>query len=216
MVFGFLKKRDDTAHKKIEDLNKSVSFSFSNLKRDMDYISNWITHFKDKHDEHNENFDSVHKRLERVEQELEEMRDMWTRVQTGVQTRVQTAVQTGQTRVQTRVGQTDVRLKQMSVQTNTLEKLKNLSVMERGLVWVLVNSDAKMSYEDIYVILGKNKSTLRGQINNIKLKSPDLIKEEVENDGTKKFYVSKELKDEIMGRSKKIEIQAKKRVKRGN
>lgn len=204
MVFGFFKKRDDSVHKKIDDLHKSVSFSFSNIKRDMDSVGNWITHFKEKHEGHDENFDNVHKRLQGVEQELEEMKEIWTRVQTGVQTRVQT-----------RVGQTDVRLKQMSVQTNMLEKLKNLSVMEKQLVWILLNSEIKMSYDDLFVVLGKNKSTLRGQINNIKLKSPDLIKEAVENDGTKKFYVSENVRDQILGRTKKIEVQAKKKGKKG-
>ncbi len=213
-MFGFFKKRDDTVHKKIDDLHNSVSFSFSNIKRDMDYVGNWITHFKEKHDKHDNNFEKVHNRLERIERELEEMRELWTRVQTGVQTRVQTAVQTGQTRVQTRVGQTDVRLKQMSVQANTLEKLKNLSGMERGLVWVLLNTDTKMSYDELYVVLGKNKSTLRGQINNIKLKSPELIKELVENDGTKRFYVDEKVKEEILGKGQKIEVRAKKKGKR--
>jgi hypothetical protein len=153
----------------------------------------------------------VHKRLDDIEKEIEEIKGVWTRVQTGVQT--------GQTRVQTRVRQTDVRLKQMSVQTNTLGKLKNLSVMERGIVWILLNTDSKMSYDELFTILGKNKSTLRGQINNIKLKSPDLIKELVENDGTKKFYIDEKVKSEILNKGKKIEIQAKvqakKRVKRG-
>lgn len=206
MVFGFFKKRDDSVHKKIDDLHQSVSFSFSNIKRDMDSVGNWITHFNEKHERHDENFDKVHKRLQKVEQELGEMKEVWTRVQTRVQT--------GQTRVQTRVGQTDVRLKQMSVQANTLEKLKNLSVMEKQLMWILLNSEIKMSYDDLFVVLGKNKSTLRGQINNIKLKSPDLIKEAVENDGTKKFYVSDNVRDQILGRAKKVEMQAKKKGKK--
>jgi len=210
MVFGFFKKRDDITHRKIDDLNKSVSISFSNLKNDMKEVGGWITHFKEKHETHDDKFERMHKRLENVEKGLEEIKEIWTRVQTGVQTRVQT----GQTGVQTRVGKTDVRLKQMSVQANTLEKLKNLSVMEKGVMWVLLNSDIKMSYEDICLMLGKNKSTLRGQINNIKLKSPGLIKEVVENDGTKKFYVDENVKDEVLKRTKKVEIMAKKMAKK--
>ncbi len=204
-MFGFFKKRDDNAHKKIEDLNHTVSSSFLNLKKDMTEVGNWITHFKGKHDNHEDELQKVYRRLEGIEKDIDEIKDAWTHVQTGVQTRVQT----GQTRVQTRVRQTDVRLKQMSVQTSTLEKLKYLSVMERGIVWILLNSDIKMSYEDLYTALGKNKSTLRGQINNIKLKSPELIKEAVENDGTKRFYVEESVKDEILNRSKKVKTQVK-------
>ncbi len=211
MVFGFFKKRDGTAHRKIEDLDKRISFSFTNIKRDMDSVSSWITHFNEKHEKHDNKFENLHKRLENIEKDLKEIKEIWTRVQTGVQTRVQT----GQTRVQTRVRQTDVRLKQMSVQTNTLEKLRNLTVMERELMWVLLNTDAKMSYDDLFAILGKNKSTLRGQINNIKLKSPDLIREVVENDGTKRFYVDEQVKDEIINKPRKVEVRAKKRGKKG-
>ncbi|MFH1332180.1 MAG: hypothetical protein ABIH63_02745 [archaeon] len=203
MVFGFFKKRDDAAHEKIGDLNKKLGFSFTNLKKDMDAVNVWITHFTEKHEKHEDRFENLHKRLDKIEGDMEEIKGVWTRVQTRVQTGVQTRVQ-----------RTDVRLKQMSVQTNTLEKLKNLSVMERGLIWILLNSDAKMSYEDLCMILGKNKSTLRGQITNIKLKSPDLVKEVVENDGTKRFYVEEKVKEEILKKPKKVEVQAKKRVKK--
>ncbi|MEM4267057.1 MAG: hypothetical protein QW404_03315, partial [Candidatus Nanoarchaeia archaeon] len=157
-----------------------------------------------------ESFERLYQRLENIERDLEDIKAFWTRVQTGVQTRVQT----GQTRVQTRVGQTDVRLKQMSVQTNTLTKLKNLSVTERKIVWIMLNSETKLTYDELYMILGKNKSTLRGQINNIKLKSPGLIKEIVENDGTKRFYIDEEVKNEVLSGGKKIEVQAKSKGRR--
>ncbi len=197
-MFGFFKKRDDSVHKRIDDLHESLASSFSNLKKDMNEVSNWITHFKEKHKTHDESFEKVHQRLENIEKELEDIKAVWTRVQTGVQTRV---------------GQTDVRLKQMSVQTNTLEKLKNLSVTERQIVWIMLNSETKMTYDEFYMILGKNKSTLRGQINNIKLKSPGLIKEVVENDGTKRFYIDEDVKNEILNKGKKIEVQAKRKGK---
>lgn len=200
MVFGFFRKKDDGIHTKINNINKNLHNSFTNIKKDMDEVGEWITHFKERHDKHDDKLEKINKRLEGVEEGLEKMREIWTRVQTGVQTRVQTRVQ-----------KTDVRLKQMSVQANTLEKLKNLTFMERGIVWVLLNSDIKIGYTDLFTALGKDKSTLRGQINNIKLKSPGLIKEEVENDGTKKFYIEEKAKSEILQSAKKVEVRSEKR-----
>lgn len=199
MVLWFFKKKDYTAHKKIEDVNKSLTNSFSNLKKDMKEVGGWITHFKNKHDNHDSKFEELCLRVANIEKDVEAMKNAWTRVQTGVQTRVQ---------------KTDVRFKRMSVQANTLEKLRNLTVMERGIIWVFLNSETKVKYEDLCLALGKNKSTLRGQINSIKLKSPELIKEEVENDGTKKFYIEESLKEEIVGGSGRVELKSEKKKKK--
>lgn len=203
MGLWFFKKKDDTVHKKIDDVNKSLTSSFSNLKKDMSEVGGWISHFKNKHDNHDNNFEELRLRVANIERDLEEMKTTWTRVQTGVQTRVQTRVQ-----------KTDVRFKQMSVQANTLEKLRNLTVMERGIIWVLLNSDTKVRYEDLCLALNKNKSTLRGQINSIKLKSPELVKEEVENDGTKKFYIEENVKSEIIGGGEKAEVSVGRRKRK--
>jgi hypothetical protein len=70
--------------------------------------------------------------------------------------------------------QTDV---QTDVQTPNLE---NFSITERAIIWVLLNSELKLSYDDLATMLGKEKSTIRGQINIIKQKGNGLINEQIE------------------------------------
>jgi predicted transcriptional regulator len=93
----------------------------------------------------------------------------------GVQTRVQTAVQTA--------------------------ILGNLSVMERAIVWVLLNTDMKMSCEDIAALLNKDRSTIRGQLNAIKNKS-DILAETIEKNGKKRYHVPESAKEMLLSKIK--------------
>ena len=73
--------------------------------------------------------------------------------------------------------QTDV---QTDVQTPNLNQF---SITERAILWVLLNSDLRLSYEDLATMLGKEKSTIRGQINTIKQKSGGIVEEVIEKNG---------------------------------
>jgi predicted transcriptional regulator len=88
---------------------------------------------------------------------------------------------------------------QTAVQTGILE---TLTVMERAIVWALLNSEMKLSYEDLSVMLGKNKSTIRGQINAIKQKSEGLIEESSEANGKKRVFIPEEMKQIILKKEK--------------
>jgi chromosome segregation and condensation protein ScpB len=92
---------------------------------------------------------------------------------------------------------------QTAVQTNVLE---NLSLMERAIVWALANSDQKLSYEDLAVVLGKDKSTIRGQINAIRQKSEGLIEESREANGKKRLYIPEEMR-QIMLKNGKVRVK---------
>ena len=84
---------------------------------------------------------------------------------------------------------------QTAVQTDNLYGiLKKLSSNERLLVLTLMQSDMRLSYEDIALLLGKERSTVRGQINSIKQKMEGLIFEVAEKNGKKRVYISEELK----------------------
>ena len=85
-----------------------------------------------------------------------------------------------------------------STQTSLEESLYSLTTMERTVVWSLLNTDLLLNYEDLSRILGKDKSTVRGQINNIKRKIPWLIEEKNESDGSKRFSINEEKKREIL------------------
>jgi len=93
----------------------------------------------------------------------------------GVQKAVQTAVQTD----------------------NIYGTLKGLSGNERLLVHTLMNSDMKLSYEDLALLLGKERSTVRGQINSIKQKCDGLIQEFSEKNGKKRVFVDEEVKEKM-------------------
>ena len=98
--------------------------------------------------------------------------------------------------------QTDSRLKQPSVVVQT-DKIgdrhtKNMTPMERAIISIMINSDIKLSYEDLSVMIGRDKSTIRGQINNIKQKNESLLTEFIERNGKKRFFVEERVKNEIL------------------
>ena len=92
---------------------------------------------------------------------------------------------------------------QTPVQTDILS---NLTVMERAIVWSLLNSDMKLSYEDLAALLGKDKSTIRGQINTIKQKNPSIIEESRELNGKKRLYINPEIRGKIV-KSVKVKVK---------
>ncbi|MCL6500685.1 MAG: hypothetical protein K6T16_01475, partial [Candidatus Pacearchaeota archaeon] len=101
--------------------------------------------------------------------------DKHTRVE-GVQTPVYTAVQTA--------------------------FLKGLTQQEKVILWILLNAEQKLSCEDIAVLLAKDKSTVRSQINNIKQKNESWISEFIEKNGKKRYYVDEKLKSILLKKMK--------------
>ena len=68
----------------------------------------------------------------------------------------------------------------------------------------------KLSYHDLAAMLGKEKSTIRGQVNSIRQKSEGLIKEQVEENGKKRVYIPEEIKEKML---KKTKVRVKKNKK---
>ncbi|MDP3728290.1 MAG: hypothetical protein Q8R18_02435 [bacterium] len=66
-MFGFFQKKSD---KKVEELERSIKNSFGNMKTDMSHISQWITHFKTKHEDHSKKFEEIDQRMITLEQML--------------------------------------------------------------------------------------------------------------------------------------------------
>ena len=102
---------------------------------------------------------------------------------------------------------------QTAVQTgNFYEILRNLSSNERVIIFALLNSEngMKLSYEDLAMLLGKEKATVRGQINAIKQKSEGLIKEMSEKSGKKRVYIPEEIKEKL---SKYGKVRVKKKAR---
>lgn len=193
--------------KRINKLRADVVDSFNHVKKDFNKVGKWIKHLDDKHTLNENEIPYIKDQLLTINKDLAEIKDfisffshqlpggMSKQTATmGVKQTVPSDVQTG---VQTGV-QTDI--------------LNNFTVMERAIVWALLNSEMKLSYEDIAALLGKKRSTIRGQINAIKQKNEGIIMESRELNGKKRLYIPDEIKANIM-KSVKVKVKAAKNSK---
>lgn len=191
--------------KEVEELKNEVKGSFDKVKNDMDGLGKWIKHFDGKHSEHHLRFSDIEERLASVEKELENLKNSVSMMDVGIYKQLfktnrrvfakQTAVQGVQSGVQT------------AVQTGENLNLSTFSLMERALISVLLNTDMKLSYDDLAAMTGKSRATIRGQINSIKQKSEGLIMEYTEKSGKKRVYIPDEIKEKII---KRIKVKVKK------
>lgn len=201
MLFGLFGKKEDNS-----ELKQGIKQSFDAVKQDIKKAADWITHLNTRDEQHENDISGINDRLSSIENDLSEIKtfisffdsrvskQLFKQRQTGVYK--QTAVQGVQTAVQTGV---------YGVQTAVQNAfLGNLSVMERAIVFVLLNADSKMklSYEDIAALLGKEKATIRGQINAIKQKSEGIIEEIIEPNGKKRYFISEDMKEMLLNKIK--------------
>jgi len=201
MFWWFGKKRD------VERLKDDVQKSFDSVKQDFIKVGKWIDHLDGKHSVHASDISEIKQGLSALQQDIDEIKDFvsffgpqLSRLSKHPQTGVikQTAVEAVQTPVQT------------AVQTGVLE---NLTVMERAIVWAMINSEMKLSYEDLSAMFGKDKSTIRGQINAIKQKSEGLIEELVEPNGKKRVYIPEPMK-QIIVKNVKVRVKTNKKSRK--
>ncbi|MFH1238027.1 MAG: hypothetical protein ABIH79_02940 [archaeon] len=190
--------------KKINKLREDIYDSFNHVKKDFSKVGDWIKHLDDKHKLQRDEISNIKDQLMMVHEDLMELKNFVSffgpRISKEVFKQQQTSVvkQPVFNVVQTAV--------QTAVQTDILE---NFTVMERGIIWALLNSDMKLSYEDLAALLGKDKSTIRGQINGIKQKNEGLIKETREINGKKRLYVPEEV-CKLMMKSVKVRVKREK------
>ena len=194
MVIGFFRKIKNLDHR-FNKLNSSLDNSFNSLKDDMENVAEWINHLDTHKHEHSRNLRNIDSRLRAIEefiQTLTEKQDISKNKQLSKQLSKHT--------------QTVVRSKQLSesvqtaVQTDIEKALYSLTAMERTVVWALLNTDMRLSYGDLKRVLGKDESTVRGQINNIKRKIPGLVSERSESNGKKRFYIKRDKKESILAK----------------
>ena len=204
-MFGFFRKKRD-----IEKLKQEVQESFTHVKDDFNKVGDWIKHIDGKHITHEGDLASIKEQLSMIQTDLDEIKDFVSffgpQISSGVGKQAQTAVhkQTASEVVQTPV--------QTAVQTGILD---SLTIMERAIIWALINSgdDMKLSYDDLAVLLGKNKSTIRGQINGLKQKSEGLIEEVRESNGKKRLYIPEKMRQFIV-KSVKVRVNNNKKPKK--
>ncbi len=203
-LFG--RKRDDS------ELKSEIRTSFDNVKKDIENVGKWIKHLNEQDSKQEFRFSDIDARLASMEEELEGLKNSIAisniakikqvfKTPTAVY-RKQTAVQAVQNGVQT------------AVQTGEIVNLTSFSLMERALIMVLLNSDMKLSYDDLAAMTGKSRATIRGQVNSIKQKNPELIEEIIERNGKKRVFVPENIKEKLLKNVKvRVSESGKKRKK---
>ena len=200
----FGKKGDDV-------LKEEVKSSFDNIKIDISKIGTWIYHLHTQDNTHNEKISELYDEILKIKEDIDGIKNFISFFDNQISNRVfkqtptpvykQTAVEGVQTRVQT------------PVQTPIFNAfLKNLSMSEKAIVWIVLNSEMKLSCEDISALLGKDKATIRGQLNSIKRKNDSLIMEQIELNGKKRYYVDPRIKEMIV-KQLRVKTRAKKMKK---
>jgi hypothetical protein len=189
--------------KRVEKLRGEVQDSFNHVKKDFNKVGEWIKHLDDKHVSHSDEISQIKDQLLLVHEDLIEIKDFISFFGPQLSKQAPTSVvkQVSPGAVQT--------VAQTGVQSGILD---NLTVMERAIVWALLNSEMKLSYEDLAALLGKDKSTIRGQINTIKQKNEGIIMEVRESNGKKRLYIPDEVRSMII-KSVKVKIKGSKSKK---
>ena len=192
--------------KKEDKLKDEIASSFDSVRDDIDKISVWIGHLNTHRGKHEDQFKQLFEEILKIKADVDDIKGFISFFETSKYGKVfkqrQTAV----------YKQTAVEGVQTGVQTSVFNNfLKNLSASERTIVWIVLNSELKLSCDDISVLLGKSKATVRGQLNSIKSKSADLILEQLENNGKKRYYIAPKIKESLIRQMKN-----RARIKRKN
>jgi uncharacterized protein YoxC len=199
-LFGHKEKRVEQETKK----------SFNAVKQDISGLIRWVKHLDNKDKQLFDVVNELKDEISSIRDEISGLRegiDLAVESQKGKQLFEKKAVFEKQTAVEG--VQNDV---QTPVQTgNFYEILRSLTNNERLLVFTLLNAGEgmKLSYEDLALLLGKEKATIRGQVNAIKQKS-ELIEEIVEKNGKKRVFVRPEIREKL-AKYAKVRVGKKKK-----
>ncbi|OIO80381.1 hypothetical protein AUJ84_03690 [Candidatus Pacearchaeota archaeon CG1_02_32_132] len=199
--------------KSAKQLEEETKKGFQAVKGDFDKVSMWIKHLDEQDKQVFDILGQLKNDLSSIRDDMEGLKDAVEIIGNGgknKQSNRKTGVLVKQQAVYA-VGNAV----QTAVQTgNFHEIMQGLTSNERLLIFTLMNSDMKLSYEDLARLLGKERSTVRGQINAIKQKSEGLIMELTEPSGKKRVYVSEEIKEKLVKYAKvRVGQKGKKRKK---
>jgi predicted transcriptional regulator len=191
--------------KKMKNLESETRKGFSEVRKDFEGVSKWIKHLNNSDKQLFDLVSDLKIELASLKDDLEGLKEAVSISNLAVEHKQvfkKTAVLPEQEAVYP-----VVKSVQTPVQTGNFHDILNgLSSNERLIVFTLMNTELKLSYEDIARLLGKERATIRGQINAIKQKSEGLIQELTEPSGKKRVFVSEEVRN-------KLEKYAKVRVK---
>ena len=191
--------------KKVKKLEEDTRASFSEVKKDFEGVGRWIKHLNNSDKQLFDLLSDMKREIASIKDDVEGVKEAVSLTNLA-QEHEQVFKKTPVLNKQALVFSVEEPV-QTPVQTgNFYDILKGLSSNERLIIFTLMNSEMKLSYEDIARLLGKERATIRGQINAIKQKSDGLIQELTEPNGKKRVFVSEEVRN-------KLEKYAKVRVK---
>ncbi len=196
-LFPKVKKEEFDKHK------SAVQTALNSAKNDVLSLTKWVKHLNNRDSEIKNEVDDVYEELSTVKAELEELKNM---VSLAVNPRLFKQRQTVVDK------QTAVVAVQNAVQTTVQAAfLDRLSISEKALLMILLNSEMKLSYEDLAAMIGKDSATIRGQINAIKQKCEGLIEEQIEKNNKKRLFIPDRVKEILL---KRVKVRVKKESKR--
>jgi len=183
--------------KEVERVKEDTKNSFDSVKKDISSVSEWIKHLNSEKNLQKKEIEEIKEILSSIKEDVVGLKNVVSIMNELKTNRVfktpkqvfnkQTAVYAVQTGVQT------------GVQT---PKLSQFSVTERAILWILLNTEMKLSYDDLAAMLGKERSTVRGQINTMRQKSEGIIEEEIEKNGKKRVFIPEDIKEKMLKKTK--------------
>jgi len=187
--------------KDVKRVEEDTKKGFNSVKEDINKLGVWIKHL-DKSDEDlkNQNY-LLREELSTIKDELESIKniisfhDLEVLKQLGKSQTARLNKQTGGGGVQ---GGVQTAVQTADFNKNTFFDISKLSVMERAIIMVLLNTDMKLSYDDLSAMLGKDRSTIRGHINRIKQKNESLVEEIIEQNGKKRVFIPQDIKENML------------------
>lgn len=198
--------------KKVKKLETETRKSFTEVRKDFEGVSKWIKHLNSSDKQLFDLLNELKVELSTLKDDLEGLKEAVSISNLTVENK-QVFKKTGVLPKQEAVYPV-VEPVQTPVQTaNFHDILNGLSSNERLIVFTLMNTELKLSYEDIARLLGKERATIRGQINAIKQKSEGLIQELTEPNGKKRIYVSEEVRNKLQ-KYAKVRVKDDKKYKK--
>jgi biotin operon repressor len=185
-----------TGKKEVERVKEETKAGFDAVKKDINAVSGWIKHLDSEKDLQKKDIGEIKQVLSSIQEEIEGLKNIVS-VMNEIKPQKVFKTTTNKKLKQTPVYDVQTGV-QTAVQTPSLDQF---SVTERAIIWILLNTDMKLSYEDLGAMLGKEKSTVRGQINSIKQKG-DLINESIEKNGKKRLYIDEKIKEKLLKKAK--------------
>ncbi len=198
-MFNFFSKK--VKKKEFDLLKQAVQTGFNTVKQDVSKTTTWIKHLDSSDSKLKDDFLALEDELSSVKDELENVKNMLSFVGNKQVFKQAQTVFNKQTLFKGVLNSV-----QTGVQTVFLEKL---STTERAIIFVLLQADMKLSYEDLASMLGKSKTTIRGQINSIRQKSEGLVEEQISENNKKRVFIPEKTKQILLKTQKTRKVRKK-------